>query len=407
MDPATVRCLVIGPIGDQFAPIGSPARQIYEDAAEILGTVIEPACQQFGITPIRSDQMRHPGDIPTQVYTALRDWELVIADLTDANPNVMYELAFRHLTGRCVIALSEVGRIPWNIGHLRTQLFARNTAGLIDVRKRLEAAITVVIRDGCVDLPVRQVFLGAVTAPPVTDAIPPLPHLAMAVPTEPVSPPQSAGQFEADSGRFSDELGFLDILADWQDALGHAAETMELIAQVMGDMNAITERSTQEIAESDAKTGGSPRDRLIIASRFAENLSHIADRLEPLVASYEADITRMDRGNSYLLEQIQAAPDALQSSDTIQYLASLLLLRNTTAQSMASSDSLAATTVGFARAANVLRGPSARLASTLRRISTLARPIYDWAGRAEAIIAAQPEIASAHPELALLPPPSP
>ena len=87
--PSGYRCLVIRPIGSALAPIGSPERTIYEDALQVLSELIEPACGALGITPIRADAIRKPGEIPSQTYIALRAWELVIAHLTDANPNVM------------------------------------------------------------------------------------------------------------------------------------------------------------------------------------------------------------------------------------------------------------------------------------------------------------------------------
>jgi hypothetical protein len=137
-------CLVIGPIGDRFAPVGSLENTVYTEAIEVLGAVIEPACKVFGITPIRADQIRRPGEIPDQVYRALRDWDLVIADLTDANPNVMYELALRHVTGKCVISISQHRRLPFDVGHVRTEQFARTEAGLINCRDRLVEAIRTV-----------------------------------------------------------------------------------------------------------------------------------------------------------------------------------------------------------------------------------------------------------------------
>jgi len=45
---------------------------------------------------IRADKISEPGIITTQIIGHIVDAELVIADLTDKNPNVFYELAIRH-----------------------------------------------------------------------------------------------------------------------------------------------------------------------------------------------------------------------------------------------------------------------------------------------------------------------
>src|SRR5664279_3080517 len=143
--PAGYRCLVIGPIGNALAPVASAEHTLYTEAIEVLGKVIEPAAALFGNQPIRADGIRKPGEIPDQLYRALRDWELVIADLTDANPNVMYELALRHLTGKCTIAISEYKRLPFDVQHIRTEQFVRTEAGLIAGRARLVGALRAVL----------------------------------------------------------------------------------------------------------------------------------------------------------------------------------------------------------------------------------------------------------------------
>jgi hypothetical protein len=89
-------CFVISPIGDRDADASSPERRIYEDALQVLEEVIQPACAGFGIPVVRADRISRPGEITEQIYRHLRDAHLVIADLTGANPNVMYELGLRH-----------------------------------------------------------------------------------------------------------------------------------------------------------------------------------------------------------------------------------------------------------------------------------------------------------------------
>ncbi len=92
-------CFLIGPIGDRLAPFGSSERQRYEQAIQVWDYVIEPACAEVGLSPVRADQIAEPGEITEQVFIHLRDDDVLIADVTDGNPNVMYELGLRHTTG--------------------------------------------------------------------------------------------------------------------------------------------------------------------------------------------------------------------------------------------------------------------------------------------------------------------
>ena len=67
---------------------------------EDLGT---PACTAFGPEAVRADMISCTGEISEQIFRELRDCTVVIADLTGANPNVMYEPGLRHNTGRVTI----------------------------------------------------------------------------------------------------------------------------------------------------------------------------------------------------------------------------------------------------------------------------------------------------------------
>jgi hypothetical protein len=55
-----------------------------------------------------------PGAIVSNVFRSLQSAEVVLADITDSNPNVLYELGIRHTLGRKTILVIEQGqRIPF------------------------------------------------------------------------------------------------------------------------------------------------------------------------------------------------------------------------------------------------------------------------------------------------------
>lgn len=82
-------CFVISPIGEE----GSEVR---ERSDQILKHIITSSVEQLGYTIIRADKIAEPGIITTQIIEHIVDAKLVIADFTDKNPNVFYELAIRH-----------------------------------------------------------------------------------------------------------------------------------------------------------------------------------------------------------------------------------------------------------------------------------------------------------------------
>ncbi len=83
-------CFVIAPIGDE----GSETRKRSD---QILNHVITPTALSCGYEAIRADKISKSGMITMQIIQHLLDVPLVIADLTDYNPNVFYELAIRHV----------------------------------------------------------------------------------------------------------------------------------------------------------------------------------------------------------------------------------------------------------------------------------------------------------------------
>lgn len=60
-------CFVIGPIGDELAPIGSENRKRWEDAIEVWETVIAPACAAVDLHPLRADQITEAGEIQNRL----------------------------------------------------------------------------------------------------------------------------------------------------------------------------------------------------------------------------------------------------------------------------------------------------------------------------------------------------
>jgi hypothetical protein len=65
-----------------------------------------------GLNPIRAGHISDSGEITEQIFRHLRDDDVVIADLTGANANVMYELGLRHTINKLTIQVGEFRRLP-------------------------------------------------------------------------------------------------------------------------------------------------------------------------------------------------------------------------------------------------------------------------------------------------------
>src|SRR5207248_7031599 len=112
------------PIGNRHAAHGSPEREAYEEALRVMEEVIEPACARVRLTPVRADQLARAGEITEQIFRRLRDDDIVIADVTGANANVMYELGLRHTRAALTVQIGEFGRLPFDVNVMRTFQFS-------------------------------------------------------------------------------------------------------------------------------------------------------------------------------------------------------------------------------------------------------------------------------------------
>ena len=109
-----MKCFVIAPIGDSGTEIRKYSDIVYRH-------IISPAIEPLGYEVMRADMISSPGIITNQIIEHILNSDLVIADLTGNNPNVMYELALRHSTKKPVIQITSKGEnIPFDVANMRT-----------------------------------------------------------------------------------------------------------------------------------------------------------------------------------------------------------------------------------------------------------------------------------------------
>lgn len=349
-------CFVIGPIGDKQAPFGSEERLRYERAIEIWDYVIEPACQALGIQPVRADRIDESGEITEQVCQRLRDDDLVIADVTEGNPNVMYELGMRHTKNKLTLQIGERGKLPFDIAAIRTIQFVRTETGLVEAREGLQRAIRTGIERGSQPVTATRVWL---------ELNSPIPEMSEIVETE-----------EQD-----EEPGFLDMLAEAEEALPLLARVAEELAAVFEELPAFTDEAMREMAASDARGGGAG-GRLRVAKKLATHLEEPATSLEQLAADFVSELQRMSPGISYQIGLVEEEPSILVSNEGArQFADAIIQMAQAAEESLKQVDVLADVVQDFGKISSRLRPVTRRMSLAIRQISGSSRIIEEWGER--------------------------
>lgn len=86
----------------------------------IYGTLIKPVAEKFGLTVLRADDIYSPGSITEQIRAAIQQARLCIADVSDRNPNVLYEVGIAHSLGKPTVLLTkQMNDVPFDLKSIR------------------------------------------------------------------------------------------------------------------------------------------------------------------------------------------------------------------------------------------------------------------------------------------------
>lgn len=363
----SLRAFIIGPIGDKDSEDGSPARLAFEEGIQIFEEVISPACKAFGLEAVRADLISRSGEIPEQIFRELRDCPVVIADLTGANPNVMYELGLRHTTGRVTIQIGEKERLPFDISSIRTIMFRRTEAGLVQARKDLSKALAATIDTGGDPVTATRIWF---EAPPLVESRAPS-----------ADPAELAGA--AAEAVDDDEPGFLELLAEMETGNQSLVQTMAAATSIIEEISAIYTDAATSVRESERRGGGAAA-KLAIADLTAKRLIDEAVRLEVVSGEFARTVDRIEPGIQYLFGRLAEEPDQLAAAPDLPM--KIKQLSAAAQSSIEGSDAMGAQAVELGKASRSLKRAGDRLFPAFQRLSKTSERIAGWSSLVDRIL---------------------
>ncbi|MCM3027416.1 hypothetical protein C9414_06020 [Bacillus sp. Nf3] len=147
-EPSKKRAFVI-------TPIGNDNTEIRRSAEGFIDVVIEPILSELGFETSVAHRIIDGGSITNQLISRILDDDLVIANLTGLNPNVMYEVAVRHAVRKPIVHVCENGtKLPFDLGTERTIFFRNDMMGVIEVRDTFRRYVEAALEETKADNPI-------------------------------------------------------------------------------------------------------------------------------------------------------------------------------------------------------------------------------------------------------------
>lgn len=130
-------CFVVMPFGESGTPENDKFTAIY--------SIIKSRVETQGLECRRADSTRLPGNITREIVTQLAQSNLVVADLSDLNPNVFYELGVRHALRRrgtlLIMNEQEKSRTPFDVSQYRILWYADDLLGGVRLASDLDEVL--------------------------------------------------------------------------------------------------------------------------------------------------------------------------------------------------------------------------------------------------------------------------
>ena len=128
-------CFIVTAIGES----GTPTR---ERADNVYRYLIAPVCEELGYKPVRVDHVNAVDNINATIINYLKTAPMVIADMTEHNPNAFYELGFRQALELPLVPIIKVGeRLPFDVMTTRTVFYDTDVAKIEESKENLKAKI--------------------------------------------------------------------------------------------------------------------------------------------------------------------------------------------------------------------------------------------------------------------------
>ena len=245
-----------------------------ESLSEVYDFLIKGSLESVGYIVKRADDIKSQRNILEDIIKEIINSDLIVADLTDSNPNVYYELGIAHALGKNVVLITqEIEELPFDLRSYRVISYGTHFAKMIQAKDELldiaKNAITGKIPFGN---PVKDYA--------VTKDIP------------------NFNKAESELPEEGEELGILDYKMDMEGSFEELTEIIEEVGSKLSDELTPEINSTTEKFTSKNITTKQQRE---IVQNLANHMDDYARYLKPRNERYKHLLNKIETSLEYLL----------------------------------------------------------------------------------------------------------
>jgi hypothetical protein len=135
---------LFGPVTiDDRRPNAFIAMQFSDPYNEVYRDAIKPLVEEIGYEPFRVDEVAGPGVILNDIWNNITESSVVIAEISEPNPNVYYEIGVAHALRKPTVLLAQRGtKLPFDIGPHRCIFYDNSIPGRARLLDALRNSLT-------------------------------------------------------------------------------------------------------------------------------------------------------------------------------------------------------------------------------------------------------------------------
>lgn len=245
-----------------------------ESLSEVYDFLIKGALEEAGYNVRRADDIKSQSNILEDIVKGIAESDLIIADLTDSNPNVYYELGIAHALGKKVILITqEIDELPFDLRSYRVISYDTHFSKMLQAKQEL------------LDLATEAINGKVPFGNPVKDFAPAIN----------IEVPVTYNQID---GEDHEELGILDHSLEIEEAFCDLTKIIEEVGTEMSEALTPEIVSTAEQFNSSNNSAKTKRD---VVRKLASHMDDYSKFLIPRNEDYKMLLKKIESSLEYLL----------------------------------------------------------------------------------------------------------